>query len=129
MKPIVIKKLTRVTRCELFMCGTMATHSIATPDSPPGQCFLLCLDHMLSLRGALNAMAEDTPVVEPFVEPLVEPFVEPFVEPAPIRLPDLVPHKPAVPEKAPVKKAELAGAAAGWDEMQKKRNAFSGDAK
>lgn len=116
MKPIVIKELVRVTRCELFMCGTMATHSIATPDSPPGQCFLLCLDHMRGMQAALRAMASDA-VVE----------AEPCIVTTPVVVPEPVVIKPAVSEKSPEAKPNLAGAAAGWDEGQKKRNALPGD--
>ena len=107
---VTIQPLIRTTRCEMYMCGTMATHSISTPDSPPGQCFLLCLDHLKELQAALTAMVDDGVAA-----------AEPYVVPKPLAFPDPMAHKPAAPS--------LEKAAVGWESGPKKRNTFAGDGK
>lgn len=59
MKPLVITPVTLMTTCDVYMCPSMAKHSIASPDAPPGMCFRMCDDHLESLRGLLAAVPPD----------------------------------------------------------------------
>lgn len=54
MKPLVITPVTLMTTCDIYMCPSMAKHSIASPDAPPGMCFRVCDDHLESLKGLLR---------------------------------------------------------------------------
>ena len=61
MKPLLLTPVKMMTRCDLYLCGDMAKHQIAVPDSPPGQCFRVCDAHMESLVHLLTHVKLDAP--------------------------------------------------------------------